>query len=196
MYVSWLILRCDPLFTLVKTFLEKAEIQHMNHGSDFQKLWAQLRDEVAALQAKGYFGDGYWSSGTRLSDSRRVGGEGVEEFGLPEYVVRRILCHKHSISLIVLTSVEALRIVLGPRKTLEGEDKSSSRKRDHQNTRVAKQRRNGNQERVLERKELSKARVKLSMPALAMRTPRPEEPGFGSELEGMCIDSKVKVNCD
>lgn len=30
----------------------------MNHGRDFQKLWAQLRMEVAALQARGYFGDG------------------------------------------------------------------------------------------------------------------------------------------
>jgi hypothetical protein len=30
----------------------------MNHGRDFQKLWAQLRSEVTALQAKGYFGDG------------------------------------------------------------------------------------------------------------------------------------------
>ena len=33
-------------------------IQHMNHGREFQKLWAQLRSEVSALQARGYFGDG------------------------------------------------------------------------------------------------------------------------------------------
>lgn len=59
----------------------------MNHGRDFQRLWTQLRNEVAALQARGYFGDGYWSSGTRLSDSIRVGGQGVEDYGLPEYVV-------------------------------------------------------------------------------------------------------------
>jgi hypothetical protein len=32
--------------------------QHMNHGSDFQSLWSQLRKEVVALQAKGYYGDG------------------------------------------------------------------------------------------------------------------------------------------
>ena len=69
-------------------------MQHMNHRRDFQKLWAQLRDEVAVLQAKGYFGDGYWSSGTRLSDSRCIGGEGVEDFGLPEYVVCRNILYK------------------------------------------------------------------------------------------------------
>jgi hypothetical protein len=35
-----------------------AYTQHMNHGSDFQALWSQLRREVIALQAKGYYGDG------------------------------------------------------------------------------------------------------------------------------------------
>ena len=30
----------------------------MNHGADFQALWSQLRKEVIALQAKGYYGDG------------------------------------------------------------------------------------------------------------------------------------------
>ena len=30
----------------------------MNHGADFQALWTQLRKEVIALQAKGYYGDG------------------------------------------------------------------------------------------------------------------------------------------
>lgn len=34
---------------------------------------------------------GYWSSGTRLRDSVRVGGEGVEEGDFPEYMVR--LCN-------------------------------------------------------------------------------------------------------
>ena len=59
----------------------------MNHGREFQKLWAQLRMEVRALQARGYFGDGYWSSGSRLMDSARVGGQGIDDFDLPEYVV-------------------------------------------------------------------------------------------------------------
>ena len=33
-------------------------MQHMNHGPGFQALWNQLRKEVVALQAKGYYGDG------------------------------------------------------------------------------------------------------------------------------------------
>ncbi|EJD06465.1 WLM-domain-containing protein [Fomitiporia mediterranea MF3/22] len=65
---------------------ELAHIKHMNHGREFQRLWTQLRWEVRALQDKGYFGDGYWSSGTRVSDSVRVGGQGVEDYDLPEYV--------------------------------------------------------------------------------------------------------------
>lgn len=31
---------------------------HMNHGREFQALWAKLRSEVEALQLKGYHGDG------------------------------------------------------------------------------------------------------------------------------------------
>jgi hypothetical protein len=30
----------------------------MNHGPAFQTLWRQLRNEVRALQNKGYYGDG------------------------------------------------------------------------------------------------------------------------------------------
>ena len=30
----------------------------MNHGPEFQALWNQLRQEVIALQLKGYYGDG------------------------------------------------------------------------------------------------------------------------------------------
>lgn len=30
----------------------------MNHGPAFQALWRQLRNEVRALQNKGYYGDG------------------------------------------------------------------------------------------------------------------------------------------
>jgi hypothetical protein len=33
-------------------------MQHMNHGPAFQDLWNQLRKEVVALQARGYYGDG------------------------------------------------------------------------------------------------------------------------------------------
>jgi len=60
----------------------------MNHSPPFQRLWAQLRTEVYALQSKGYFGDGYYSSGTRLRDSAPVRGQGIGGVGeiLPEYV--------------------------------------------------------------------------------------------------------------
>jgi len=78
----------------------------MNHGPAFQALWTRLRTEVRQLQDRGYYGDGmssctstfpasecfcrlgYWSSGTRLRDSARVGGEGVEDGNFPEYIVR------------------------------------------------------------------------------------------------------------
>jgi hypothetical protein len=77
----------------------------MNHGPDFQALWNRLRDEVMALQAKGYYGDGdnqmallqkaqladqplgMWSSGTRLADSAKIVRGGLVEDDLPEYMV-------------------------------------------------------------------------------------------------------------
>lgn len=77
----------------------------MDHGPAFQALWRQLRNEVRALQNRGYYGDGthhdaapiththmspgYWSSGTRLVDSARIGGQGIEMGDLPEYMVSR-----------------------------------------------------------------------------------------------------------
>ncbi|KAG6842288.1 hypothetical protein C0991_010576 [Blastosporella zonata] len=60
--------------------------EHMNHGPAFQALWRGLRAEVRALQDKGYYGDGYWSSGTRLADSAKVSGQGIEPGDLPEYM--------------------------------------------------------------------------------------------------------------
>ncbi|KAL7279221.1 hypothetical protein ACG7TL_007061 [Trametes sanguinea] len=62
--------------------------EHMNHGPAFQALWAKLRNEVRELQRKGYYGDGYWSSGTRLADSARLGSQGLEAIELPEFMVR------------------------------------------------------------------------------------------------------------
>ncbi|CAE6465206.1 unnamed protein product [Rhizoctonia solani] len=62
--------------------------EHMNHLAGFQQLNAQLCREVAALRAKGYYGDGMYSSGTRLSDSAEVAGRGLgaSDFDLPEYM--------------------------------------------------------------------------------------------------------------
>ncbi|ETW83060.1 hypothetical protein HETIRDRAFT_450748 [Heterobasidion irregulare TC 32-1] len=65
--------------------------KHMNHGPAFQALWSRLRTEVRALQQKGYYGDGYWSSGTRLADAARVQGDGLEAGDLPEYMVSKLL---------------------------------------------------------------------------------------------------------
>ncbi|THH10306.1 hypothetical protein EW145_g1418 [Phellinidium pouzarii] len=92
--VELVLRRADGTFTSIPWLLSTlcheasklAHIKHMNHGRDFQKLWTQLRMEVRALQEKGYYGDGYWSSGTRITDSARVGGNGIEEYDLPDYV--------------------------------------------------------------------------------------------------------------
>lgn len=92
---------CTPSFSLPTKY------QHMNHGSDFQSLWRQLRNEVRALQLKGYYGDGlplktplqsyispnqlsgYWSAGTRLADSSTIGGQDNASVEFPEYMVSR-----------------------------------------------------------------------------------------------------------
>ncbi|KAF7330573.1 hypothetical protein MVEN_02497500 [Mycena venus] len=59
----------------------------MNHGPAFQALWKRFRAEVRALQDKGYYGDGLWSSGNRLIDSAEVTGKGIEvEDDFPEFL--------------------------------------------------------------------------------------------------------------
>ncbi|KAJ3987964.1 WLM domain-containing protein [Lentinula detonsa] len=65
---------------------ELAHNKHMNHGPAFQALWRRLRNEVRQLQNKGYYGDGYWSAGTRLADSAVISGEGLDMSDLPEYI--------------------------------------------------------------------------------------------------------------
>ncbi|KAI9574627.1 WLM-domain-containing protein [Boletus coccyginus] len=65
---------------------ELAHIKHMDHGPAFQTLWRQLQQEVRTLQSRGYHGDGYWSSGTRLADSAEIAGEGIGMGELPEYM--------------------------------------------------------------------------------------------------------------
>ncbi|KIK63135.1 hypothetical protein GYMLUDRAFT_197565 [Collybiopsis luxurians FD-317 M1] len=65
---------------------ELAHIKHMNHGPTFQALWQKLRNEVRKLQDRGYYGDGYWSAGTRLADSAVISGEGLDTGELPEYI--------------------------------------------------------------------------------------------------------------
>ncbi|TFK92648.1 WLM-domain-containing protein [Polyporus arcularius HHB13444] len=76
-----------PMSWLLSTLChELAHIKHMNHGPAFQALWTKLRNDVRDLQSKGYYGDGYWSSGTRLADSARMSGQGLEAGDLPEYM--------------------------------------------------------------------------------------------------------------
>ncbi|KAH8117708.1 WLM-domain-containing protein [Phellopilus nigrolimitatus] len=84
--VELVLRRADGMFVSIPWLLSTLCHEHMNHGRDFQKLWAQLRMELRALQEKGYYGDGYWSSGTRIADSARVGGQGIEDIDLPDYV--------------------------------------------------------------------------------------------------------------
>ncbi|PFH52957.1 hypothetical protein AMATHDRAFT_73782 [Amanita thiersii Skay4041] len=76
-----------PTYWLMSTLChELAHIKYMNHGPAFQALWKQLRVEVRVLQDKGYYGDGYWSSGQRLIDSARVSGDGIDPGDLPEFM--------------------------------------------------------------------------------------------------------------
>ncbi|WVQ70897.1 hypothetical protein IAR50_000422 [Cryptococcus sp. DSM 104548] len=65
---------------------EMAHIQEMNHGPKFQKLMNDIKADVGRLQARGYYGDGFWSDGKRLADSVRMGGEGLRASDFPEYV--------------------------------------------------------------------------------------------------------------
>ncbi|KAF9790468.1 WLM-domain-containing protein [Thelephora terrestris] len=66
---------------------ELAHIKHMNHGSQFQRLWSKLRSEVLVLQQRGYYGDGYWSSGQRLSaPTLSQGCSALDEGFAPEYL--------------------------------------------------------------------------------------------------------------
>ncbi|KAH9814063.1 WLM domain-containing protein [Melampsora americana] len=65
---------------------ELAHIHHMNHGPQFQKLNTKLRSEIRQLQAKGYYGPGFWSSGQRLKDSATSVGDGaLVASDLPQY---------------------------------------------------------------------------------------------------------------
>ncbi|KAH9481414.1 DNA-dependent metalloprotease WSS1-like protein [Psilocybe cubensis] len=76
-----------PTYWLMSTLChELAHIKHMNHGPAFQALWSRLRAEVRQLQDRGYYGDGYWSSGQRLRDSARVGEDGINPGDIPEYL--------------------------------------------------------------------------------------------------------------
>lgn len=50
------------------------------------QLMREIKADVAKLQARGYYGDGFWSDGKRLADSVRMGGEGLRPSDFPEYI--------------------------------------------------------------------------------------------------------------
>ncbi|TFK47837.1 WLM-domain-containing protein [Heliocybe sulcata] len=84
--VELVLRRADGSFYPNSWLLSTLCHEHMNHGPAFQALWRQLKSEVGSLQAKGYYGDGYWSSGQRLLDSATVGGQTMVAGDLPEYM--------------------------------------------------------------------------------------------------------------
>ncbi|GAA5834739.1 hypothetical protein JCM9279_007094 [Rhodotorula babjevae] len=45
---------------------ELAHVREMNHSHAFQSVNKQLREALSTLRAKGYYGDGFWSSGRSL----------------------------------------------------------------------------------------------------------------------------------
>lgn len=40
---------------------------------------AAIKQDVREMQARGYYGDGFWSDGKRLKDGARLGAEGLSE---------------------------------------------------------------------------------------------------------------------
>ncbi|KAL1410643.1 hypothetical protein Q8F55_004662 [Vanrija albida] len=58
----------------------------MCHEMAHITLNAAIKRDVAELQAKGHYGDGFWSDGLRLSDRARLGAEGLKPDDFPEYI--------------------------------------------------------------------------------------------------------------
>ncbi|ORY23213.1 WLM domain-domain-containing protein [Naematelia encephala] len=67
-------------------YITSVMCHEMNHGPKFQKLMASIKKDVREMQARGYFGDGFWSDGRRLKDSVKMGAEGLKPSDFPEYV--------------------------------------------------------------------------------------------------------------
>ncbi|KAJ9120357.1 hypothetical protein QFC24_005313 [Naganishia onofrii] len=58
----------------------------MNHGPAFQKLNTQIRTDCKEEQKKGYYGDGFYSSGIHLESSIVVQGGVIAAGDAPEYI--------------------------------------------------------------------------------------------------------------
>lgn len=64
----------------------KCTPQKKNAYPLMMQLMREIKADVAKLQARGYYGDGFWSDGKRLADSVRMGGEGLRPSDFPEYI--------------------------------------------------------------------------------------------------------------
>lgn len=62
---------------------ELAHCVHMHHGPAFVKLNKKLKDELQALRARNYFGDGFWSDGKTLNASELAPDREVKDEELP-----------------------------------------------------------------------------------------------------------------
>ncbi|KAJ9092358.1 hypothetical protein QFC21_006858 [Naganishia friedmannii] len=60
--------------------------EQMNHGPAFQKLNNLIRIDCKEEQKKGYYGDGFYSSGTHLASSIVVEGGVIDAGDVPEYI--------------------------------------------------------------------------------------------------------------
>ncbi|EIN09688.1 WLM-domain-containing protein [Punctularia strigosozonata HHB-11173 SS5] len=77
----------SPSWLLCTLCHQLAHNKHKDHSPAFQAYWDRLRNDVRALQAEGHYGDGFWSSGARLSDAARIPmDEEMDATGLPEYI--------------------------------------------------------------------------------------------------------------
>jgi hypothetical protein len=154
----------------------------MNHGPDFQALWARLRSEVRELQVRGYYGDGYWSSGQRLADSARISGDGaITTDELPEYLVNRFKDHQITIEANQIVSAEVRKLENDPH--LGAEDAEILLKRDHLITRAHRRHASVKQEDAPWAPISLPAREQLSMPDLRV-TRRLMGRDLGNELLG------------
>lgn len=68
-------------------YLTISTFQHMNHLPAFHKFRLKLQDDVQVLRNRNYFGDGMYSAGHRLSDSKLVPPSMVTQGDLPDFIV-------------------------------------------------------------------------------------------------------------
>ncbi|KAI5450114.1 hypothetical protein NCC49_003741 [Naganishia albida] len=76
-----------PLYYLLNVMChELAHIQQMNHGPLFKKLDNEIKRAVRAERARGYYGDGFYSSGIHLATGITVESDPLTAGEAPEYI--------------------------------------------------------------------------------------------------------------